>query len=199
MRAWPKNIRKGRAVPTAFLDRDGTINRDRAGTYITRPSRLKVYAAAPAALKLFSAKGYRVVVLTNQSAVARGYMTLAASKAVNFKLVRELRRAGAGLDAIYFCPHGPDENCACRKPEPGLIREAVKDFPADMERSFMAGDKDCDLLLAKKAGLKGYLVLTGQGKSAAARAPAYKNLLSLARALPDLAGGRKPRKKRKRP
>lgn len=188
MRAWPARIDKGPAVPTAFLDRDGTINRDRAGVYITRPSQLKIYAAAPAALRLISAKGYRVVVITNQSGIGRGYMTLAESKAINRQLLRGLRRARARVDAVYFCPHGPDEKCACRKPAPGLIREAVKDSPADMPRSFMAGDKKSDLQMAKNAGLKGLLVLTGQGKSVAGRSPAYKNLLTLARALPDLSG-----------
>ncbi|MDO8805641.1 MAG: HAD family hydrolase [Elusimicrobiota bacterium] len=189
MRAWPEKVKKGPAVPTAFLDRDGTINRDRAGFYITRPSQLKIYAAAPAALRLISAKGYRIVVITNQSGVGRGHMTLAASKAINLRLVRGLRLSGARVDAVYFCPHAPGDKCACRKPAPGLIREAVKDSPADMKRSFVAGDKKSDLLLAEKAGLKGYLVLTGQGKSAAGKPPAYKNLLALARALPDLSRG----------
>ena len=187
MRAWPESVKKGMAVPTAFIDRDGTLNRDRAGAYITRPSQLKIYAGAPAALKLISAKGYRVVVITNQSGVARGYMTLSGSIAINLKLVRDLRLQGARVDAVYFCPHGPGENCACRKPATGLIREAVKESPADMASSFVAGDKDSDLQLAKKAGLKGFLVLTGQGKSAAAGAAAHKDLLALARALPDLS------------
>ncbi|MDD5207948.1 MAG: HAD family hydrolase [Elusimicrobiales bacterium] len=200
MRAWPVNIRKGPAVPTAFLDRDGTLNRDRAGAYVTRPSQLKIYASAPAALRIISGKGYRIVVITNQSGIARGYMTMAGSGAINLKLVRELRREGAAVDAVYFCPHGPDEKCACRKPEPGLIKEAVKDRPADMARSFVVGDKQCDLLLAKRAGLKSFLVLTGQGKAAAAgRAPAYKNLLAVARALPDLRADKAgPAAKRKK-
>lgn len=191
MRAWPPRVRKGPAVPTAFLDRDGTLNRDRAGRYITRPSQLRVYSRAAAALRLLSAKGYRIVVITNQSGVARGYMTLAGSLAINLKLLRELRRDGAGIDAVYFCPHGPDEKCACRKPAPGLVREAVKDRPADIKRSFMAGDKDCDLQLARKAGLRGFLVLTGQGRAASLPAEKHKDLLSLARALPDLGTKRK--------
>ena len=190
MRAWPEKIRKGPAVPTAFLDRDGTINRDRPGVYVTRPSQLKIYAWAPAALKLISAKGYRIVVITNQSGVTRGYMTLAGCRAINLKLLGDLRRAGARIDAVYFCPHAPEEKCACRKPSPGLLLEAVKDSPADMPRSFMAGDKKCDLLLAKNAGLKGFLVLTGHGKAAAGEVHAYKNLFALARALPDLSGNK---------
>lgn len=190
MRAWPPKVRRGAPSPTAFLDRDGTLNRNRAGTYITRPAQLKLYSAAAAALRLMARKGYRIVVLTNQSGVARGYMTLACSRAINGKLLRDLRREGAAIDAVYFCPHGPDEKCACRKPEPGLILEAVKDSPADLPRSFMAGDKKCDLDLARRAGIKGHLVLTGQWRSAgrAAAKKGYRNLLALARALPDYKG-----------
>jgi D-glycero-D-manno-heptose 1,7-bisphosphate phosphatase len=132
------------------------------------------------------------VVLTNQSGVSRGYMSLAAAKAINLKLVRDLRRAGARVDAVYFCPHGPDEGCACRKPAPGLIKEAVKDSPADLPRSFMAGDKKSDLLLARRAGIKGYFVLTGQWRSAgtAAAAKGYRDLAALARAVPDFSKGK---------
>jgi len=95
MRAWPRTLKKSPAAPTAFLDRDGTINRDRAGVYITSPDQLKLYASAARAVKLLSEKGYRIVVLTNQSGVGRGYMTLAEAKAINLKLVRELSAAGA--------------------------------------------------------------------------------------------------------
>lgn len=187
MRAWPLKIKPGPAfVPTAFLDRDGTLNRD-SRAYITSPAGLKIYAFAAKAVALLNRKGYRVVVLTNQSGVARGYMKLATSKAINFKLVRELRRAGAVIDAVYFCPHGPDDGCSCRKPSPGLIEEALKDCPADMARSFMAGDKRSDLELARRAGIKGEFVLTGQWRSAGAAAAkrGHRDLLALARALPD--------------
>lgn len=188
MRAWPPSVRRGTPVPTAFLDRDGVINRDRAGVYVTSPSDLKLYAAAPKALALMAAKGYRLVVLTNQSAVARGYMTLARARQINLRLVRELRRRGARVDAVYFCPHGPGDGCACRKPAPGLVEEAVKDSPADLKRSFMAGDKKSDLELARRAGIKGVLVRTGQWRSAGAAAAknSVRDLLALARALPDL-------------
>jgi histidinol-phosphate phosphatase family protein len=192
MRAWPSRVRRSKAAPTAFLDRDGTISRDRAGQYITSPAQLRLYAGAPAALRLLARKGYRIVVLTNQSGVARGYMSLAAAKAINLKLVRDLRLAGASVDAVYFCPHGPDEGCACRKPAPGLIKEAAGDFPADLRRSFMAGDKKSDLELARRAGIKGYFVRTGQWRSAGAAAAraGYRSLAALARAVPDLSKGR---------
>lgn len=184
MRAWPPRPARGRRAPAAFLDRDGTLNRDRAGAYVTSLAQFKIYAGVPAALRLLAAKGYRLVVVTNQSAIARGYMSLAESKAINLKLVRELLKAGVKLDAVYFCPHAPDAGCSCRKPRPGLIKEAVKDLAIDLERSFVAGDKACDLDLAKAAGLKGLLVLTGQGK-AAGRA-GFGSLLALARAVPEV-------------
>lgn len=198
MRAWPlKTGRPAPVAPTAFLDRDGTINRDRAGVYITRPDQLKLYAKAPAALKLIAAKGYRIVVVTNQSGVARGYMTLAASRAINLALVRALRRLGAKIGAVYFCPHAPPGACACRKPDVGLLREAARHFPYDQARSFVAGDRASDLRLARNAGLKAYPVLTGQWRSLppAAVRGGHKDLLALARALPDLSpGGDRKRK-----
>lgn len=191
MRAWPARVRRAPAAPTAFLDRDGTLNRDKAGSYILSREQFRLYACAAPAVRLLNAKGYRVVVLTNQSAVGRGYMTMKESLAINRRLVSELGGAGARVDAVYFCPHAPSENCRCRKPLPGLIEEAAKDFPADMKRSFMAGDKKCDLDLARAAGLPGRLVLTGQWRrsvSAAAAKKGYRDLLALARALPDLSG-----------
>jgi histidinol-phosphate phosphatase family protein len=191
MRAWPAKVKKDAPAPTAFLDRDGTINRDKAGAYILKRSQFKLYAKAPAAVRLLNKKGYRVVVLTNQSAVGRGYMTLAESLAINRKMVRELRLAGAAVAAVYFCPHAPQKECSCRKTRPGLIKEALRDSPADLALSFMAGDKKCDLDLAHNAGIKGRLVLTGQWRhslGAAAAKKGHKDLLALARALPDVSG-----------
>ncbi|MCM2268430.1 MAG: HAD family hydrolase [Elusimicrobiales bacterium] len=185
MRAWPPAVKRLPPAPTAFLDRDGVLNRDRAGVYITNPAELKLYAAAAPAVRLLAAKGYRVVVVSNQSGVARGYMTLARARQINLQLVRLLRAQGARLAAVYFCPHGPDAGCACRKPEPGLIKEANRQSPADMALSFVAGDKPSDLELGRRAGLRSFLVRTGQGRAAGARR-GFKDLLALARAVPDL-------------
>ena len=90
MRAWLSRRQPSAGAPAAFLDRDGTLNRNRHGVYVTRPEQLELYARVPAALKLLSRKGYRLIVLTNQSGIARGYMTAAASRAINMKLVRPL-------------------------------------------------------------------------------------------------------------
>jgi len=194
MRCWPARAPVFRRAPAAFLDRDGTLNRNRHGDYITRPGQLKLYACVPRALKLLAQKGYRLIVVTNQSGIARGYMTPAVSKAINLKLVRDLRREGVKLDGIYFCPHGPADKCACRKPEPGLLIEAAASRRIDMGRSFVAGDKASDLQLARRAGLKGYLVRTGGGRAVPPKDArrAYRDLLSLALAVPDLNTKERP-------
>ncbi|HNW45273.1 MAG TPA: HAD family hydrolase [Elusimicrobiales bacterium] len=189
MRAWSSPA-AGPASPAAFLDRDGTLNRNRHGVYVTRPGQLELYARVPAALKLLAKKGYLLIVVTNQSGIARGYMTEARSRAIQLKLVAQLKRRGVKLDGVYFCPHAPDGGCACRKPAPGLLKEAAADHRIDMRRSFVAGDKACDLQLARRAGIKGYLVMTGGGRAAAAgsAAPGFRDLLSLALAVPDHSG-----------
>ncbi|OGS14907.1 MAG: hypothetical protein A2234_10815 [Elusimicrobia bacterium RIFOXYA2_FULL_58_8] len=193
MRAWFARGPAPLNSPAAFLDRDGTLNQNRHGAYITRPEQLKLYARVPAALKLLSKKGYRLIVITNQSGIARGYMTAAAAKAINLKLVKDLRGKGIKLDGIYFCPHAPADKCACRKPAPGLLKEAAADRPIDLRRSFVAGDKACDLRLARRAGLKGYLVLTGNGREApaATRKHGFSDLLALARGVADRSARRK--------
>ncbi|OGR95132.1 MAG: hypothetical protein A2016_11130 [Elusimicrobia bacterium GWF2_62_30] len=188
MRCWPRRKPVFRGTPAVFLDRDGTINRNRHGQYITLPAQLRLYARAPEALKLLAGKGYLLIVLTNQSGIGRGYMTPAVSRAINLKLVDDLRREGAFLDAVYFCPHTPDDGCGCRKPATGLLEEAAASGRIDLARSFVAGDKRSDLELARRAGLKGHLVLTGAGRQAAARTGkrAFRDLLALARAVPDV-------------
>ncbi len=152
-------------MPAVFLDRDGTIIHDRPGFYLTDPGRLRVYTAAFRALKLLSGLGYRLIVLTNQSGIGRGYMTLAGSRAVNTELRRRLAEKGISLDAIYFCPHLPSDGCACRKPGGGLVREALKGHRLDLPRSIMIGDKTCDMKLADSFGIASVLVKTGHGQS----------------------------------
>lgn len=166
MRAWPvRRPAPGGPKPAVFLDRDGVLVHNRAGYYLTDAAKMRVYPFAARALRLLSAAGFRLIVVTNQSAVARGYITLRAAAEINRKLARALRKEGAPLDAVYFCPHGPDDGCACRKPGTGLLREALKDFPAPRAGSWMIGDKFLDLGLGRAGGLRPVLVLTGQGRS----------------------------------
>ena len=127
MKAWPvsKDVRPG---PAAFLDRDGTLTRNRRGVYVTKPGSLHLYSRTARALRLLAGKGYRLIVLTNQSGVARGYLTLSTAKKINLRLRAMLAKKGVKISAAYFCPHGPGEGCSCRKPRIGLVKEALKDF-----------------------------------------------------------------------
>lgn len=145
-----------------FLDRDGVINEE-AG-YVSSPKQLKIFPFAPLAIKLLNEKGIKVIVITNQSGIERGYFDRETLLEIHQKLRRELAKEGAFLDAIYYCPHHPDQNCLCRKPKTGLFSEAAKDFDVHPGQSWTIGDKDTDLEAGRKAGTKTILVLTGYGK-----------------------------------
>ncbi|KAF0126565.1 MAG: D-glycero-D-manno-heptose 1 7-bisphosphate phosphatase [Elusimicrobia bacterium] len=198
MRAWP--IRKpagGARRPAVFLDRDGVLVHNRDGYYLTDPAKMRVYPFVARALRLLAAAGFRLIVVTNQSGVGRGYMTMRTAVEINRKLARLLRKEGAPLDAVYFCPHTPSTGCACRKPGTGLLKEAFREFPSARGGSWMVGDKFSDLGVAERGGLKPVFVLTGQGRTQLRKKGApprgtlvARDLLSAARAL--IRGARAP-------
>lgn len=157
-----KKLVADKSRPAVFLDRDGTINEDRG--YIDSPESLIIIDGAASAVKRLNAKGFKVIVITNQSGVGRGYFTEDAADAVNKRLEEILKKDGAHLDGIYYCPHHPDDNCECRKPKTGLIERAKMDFPIDLKKSYVIGDKVSDIEIARGIGGKGVLVLTGMGK-----------------------------------
>lgn len=146
-----------------FFDRDGTLIEER--NYLSDPSQVALIPGAAEAVRLARQAGYLAVVLTNQSGVGRGYFTPADVEAVHRRLEELLAEEGAKLDAIYICPHAPEEGCACRKPLPGLAVRAAGDLGIDLRASWMIGDKAADLELAAAAGMRGALVLTGYGAS----------------------------------
>jgi D-glycero-D-manno-heptose 1,7-bisphosphate phosphatase len=146
--------------PAAFLDRDGVLNVDHG--YAHRPDQLEWIAGAPDAVRLLNDAGYYVFVITNQSGVARGYYEEAAVHNFHAHMQDALRAQGAHVDAFYYCPHHPDGTikelaikCRCRKPEPGLLEQAARDWPIDLNRSFLIGDKDDDLAAANKFHIRG--------------------------------------------
>ncbi|MEU1821195.1 MULTISPECIES: D-glycero-alpha-D-manno-heptose-1,7-bisphosphate 7-phosphatase [Streptomyces] len=151
-------------VRTFFLDRDGTLNaKPPDGRYIRCPAELVLLPGAAEAVRELNAGGRRVVLVTNQRGVARGLMTSADLAAVHARLATLLRGHGAFLDAVYVCPHEVGE-CGCRKPLPGLLKAAMRDFrdidPAD---SVMIGDSESDVLAGRAAGT-GTVLLQGPGK-----------------------------------
>lgn len=148
--------------PAVFLDRDGTLNEEMG--YINHLSRFRLLPQAVPAIRRLNEAGLKVVVVTNQSGAARGYFPAALVAEVHGRLKQLLAAGGAHLDGIYACLHGPDEDCACRKPKPTLIQQAARDLDLDLSRSYLVGDRYKDIETATNAGVKGILVLTGYGR-----------------------------------
>jgi len=144
-----------------FLDRDGTINKE--VDYLSRIEEFEFLPSAVKALVKLSKSSYKIIVITNQSGVARGYFTEVALGKIHGHMVEELKANGARVDGIYVCPHHPDENCDCRKPKTGLIRKAEKDFNLDVKNSYIVGDSTKDVQTGINAGCKTILVKTGYG------------------------------------
>jgi len=151
----PLGMYQERAV---FLDRDGVVNRERG--YISRPEQLEIYPFARSAIASLKAAGWMVIIVTNQSGVSRRILSEADLQVIHQQLLDVL-----GVDAIYHCPHLPDEQCVCRKPAPGLIFRAARDYQIDLGRSYLVGDRASDILAGKRAGLSTVLVRTGYGST----------------------------------
>jgi D-glycero-D-manno-heptose 1,7-bisphosphate phosphatase len=146
-----------------FLDRDGTLIRD--VKYLCAVEQIEILPGAAAALLLLRAHGFKLVVVTNQSAVARGRLSELALQTIHAELMERLGRDGAVLDAIYYCPHHPTEGlgdfrriCECRKPKTGMIERAVRELDLDPKLSYVVGDKWTDIELAQGAGATGIFI-----------------------------------------
>lgn len=144
---------------TVFLDRDGTLNKDTG--YIKSPDELTLLPGVGAALARLKKAGARLVVVTNQSGLGRGYFTGKDLEAIHGKLRSLLADDQVTLDALYFCPHHPDDRCNCRKPASGMIDRAVAELRVDLDRAYVIGDSARDIELAKQVGMQSLLVLTG--------------------------------------
>jgi histidinol-phosphate phosphatase family protein len=146
-----------------FLDRDGTLVDDPG--YLRDPTRVALLPGAAAAVRKLADAGFRVVVVTNQSGIARGVVTLEEYERVAARVVELLAAEGAALDAVYMCPHHPEKTgrCDCRKPAVGSYRRAAKDLDIDLARSIWIGDRMTDLEPARAFGGRAILVLTGLG------------------------------------
>jgi heptosyltransferase-2 len=144
---------------TVFLDRDGTLNHDPG--YVRSVAELKLLPGVPSALAKLKAAGARLVLVTNQSGVARGFLTLKDLEAIHARLQGLLEEQDAALDAVYFCPHHPDDGCRCRKPGRGMVDRAVADLQLDLRRSYLVGDHMRDIQLAKSIGARAVLVTPG--------------------------------------
>jgi D-glycero-D-manno-heptose 1,7-bisphosphate phosphatase len=150
-------------LPPVFLDRDGVINRNRED-YVRSVADWEPIPGSIEAVARLSRAGHPVIVVTNQSAVARGYCGLADVEAVHARMRARIEEAGGSLTAVYYCPHHPDENCACRKPETGMIdRARIEHFlPSG---GYLVGDAASDMEMGRKASLLTIMVLTGRGSA----------------------------------
>ena len=147
-----------------FLDRDGTLIHDRPGFYLSHPDQIRFYRGTIEALRLLRRAGFALVVVSNQSGLARGFLDEPALKRVHARLKARLRERGARLDGIYYCPHGPDDGCRCRKPQPTLARRAARELGLALAGSFIVGDKRADVDLGRRLGLTSIHLLTGHGR-----------------------------------
>ena len=158
---WEKSI--SRKKPTVFLDRDGVLTREKS--YVRSIEELEIFPYAEECIRKIRNKGYYTIVVTNQSGVARGYFTEETLRSMNRYLMEK-----TGVDAVYYCPHCQQGiisqyafSCNCRKPETGMIERACGDFEIDMGRSYLVGDRACDIRMGEKAGLRTVLLESGYG------------------------------------
>ncbi len=165
-----------------FLDRDGVLNIDK--DLVTTPEELEVYPYAPSAVKKINESDYLAIVITNQSVVARNLCTEAGLRIIHNKLDTILGEAHAKVDGLYYCPHHPkggfpEENpaykidCHCRKPKPGMLLDAARDFNIDLSKSWFIGDTERDIIAGKAAGVKTIGVRTGRGSMGFATEPDF--------------------------
>ncbi|MCD6334008.1 MAG: D-glycero-beta-D-manno-heptose 1,7-bisphosphate 7-phosphatase [Candidatus Latescibacteria bacterium] len=153
-----------------FLDRDGTINEDLSG-YIGDPEQVVLFPGAASAIRKLNELNLRVMVVTNQAGVARGYYGEEDVRHTNERMAQLLAREGAHVDGFYYCPHHVEGIvpryrivCECRKPEPGMLLRAASDFGVDPAQSYIVGDALSDMLAGDRVGAKKALVLTGHGR-----------------------------------
>lgn len=168
-----------------ILDRDGVINQDPLG-YIGKPEEWHAFPGSLEAIAQFNKAGIWVAVCSNQSGIGRGYFTAEDLKAVHDKMQDDLRRLHAHVDAIYYCPHHPDEQCNCRKPKTQMLENMQAHFKVEKKDMLFIGDSATDIETAENFGCAAVLVLTGYGERTAktvTHVPLYKDLHSAAEAL----------------
>ena len=166
-----------------ILDRDGTLNRNR-DDYVASPDEWEALPGALEAVARLNQGGWRVVLATNQSGIGRGMFDMASLNAIHAKMHRQLAAAGARVEAVFFCPHAPEDACACRKPAPGLFVQIGQRFGMDMSRVPAAGNAVRHVQAAAAAGCPTHLLLTGQSEALRGRSSLGSDLATAVPTLP---------------
>jgi D-glycero-D-manno-heptose 1,7-bisphosphate phosphatase len=170
-----------------LLDRDGVINED-SNQFIKSPDEWQPIPGSLEAIALLNANGFKIVVITNQSGLARGLFDLPMLERIHQKMRQKVAEKGGRIDAIYFCPHGPESECDCRKPKAGLLREFAAEHQADLHDVFLVGDSLRDIQAAEAVGARPILVKTGKGlktlnAASDLKIPVFDNLYDAANSL----------------
>ena len=161
--------------PAIFLDRDGVIIKNR-NSYVRDWAHVCFYKRSLDAILKLSSTSYKIVLVTNQSAVGRGLISISTADEINRRIVDQIKKSGGRIDGVFMCPHQPDDMCFCRKPQPGLLFEAAKALSIDLKRSILIGDAISDIQAGQNAGIeRTILVLTGRGRMQLTQ-PAVRNL-----------------------
>ncbi|MBU0456356.1 MAG: D-glycero-beta-D-manno-heptose 1,7-bisphosphate 7-phosphatase [Gammaproteobacteria bacterium] len=156
--------------PIVLLDRDGVINED-SDAYIKSPEEWHAIPGSMEAIAKLHKAGFLVIVVSNQSGVGRGYFDLSTLEKIHQKMLKKAKQAGGKIDAIYFCPHTPDDHCECRKPKVGLLKKVEADYQVDLKDTVLIGDALRDIQAGEKVGATCFLVKTGKGKRTLAEHP----------------------------
>ena len=180
-------------IKALFLDRDGTVIKEKPGVYLCDPKKVELYKNTKAAFKLFKELGYTIFIVSNQSGIGRGYFTASEVEKVHAKLLSLLKPYE--VKEIIYCPHSPSANCTCRKPAPDMGLKLIKKYNVDKEQSFVIGDKKSDSDFAKNLNMRSILVLTANGR---AEQKKYKKDLKNVKICLDLLGAAKYLKKEHR-
>jgi D-glycero-D-manno-heptose 1,7-bisphosphate phosphatase len=148
--------------PAVFLDRDGTIGEEMG--YVNHIDRFQIFPFAAGAIRQLNRAEIPVILVTNQSGIARNIFPESLVHQVHKKMIAQLAAEGAWIDAVYFCPHKSEDACECRKPNPGMLHRAAREHGLDLTASWMVGDRYADLEMAFAGGGRGILVMTGYGR-----------------------------------
>lgn len=162
-----------------ILDRDGVINQDSAN-FIKNPNEWIPIQGSLEAIALLNQSGFRIAIATNQSGVSRGLFDMATLNSIHDKMHRELALVGGRIDAVFYCPHSADDNCDCRKPKIGMIKEIGKRFSVELDQVYAIGDAWRDVKAFSDAGCQTMLVRSGKGKETLANGNLPENLLIFA-------------------
>ena len=146
-------------IEAVFLDRDGVINYNR-NDYVKNKNEFKIIEDVPKAIGLLNSSNIKVIIVTNQSAINRGLLSIEGLNKIHSYFKEELQKYDAKIDAIYYCPHKPENNCGCRKPKSGMILQAAKDLNIDCKNSLLIGDRDSDIEAANNVGMKSIRIQT---------------------------------------